>query len=459
MSDGPQAIDGAPFPDDPRLPGRAAPAGERTAAPLGPPRPAALPASDPWRREQPDSNGTGQAAPRSAPTPLSASAPWSAPTDQSAPEAQSAPAGSVRSRASASTEARAMEETHQWQSNPAGSAVADPDEVKIGLWGSPSSGKTTFLAALRHAAGTASSVGNWAVIPGNDISKRLLINLTQTLVKLQEFPPTTLIGEEVELFWHFIGQLDSRDSGARRRWPWPRPRAVTSKFLLNAIDVSGEAFGHNLEARHLVANAKVLNHLAASQGLLYLFDPMGEEDEHDSVEYMNNTIVELHGRMLTEDRLVGQYLPQHLSVCMTKFDHPRFYLQARKARVVNSGPDGMPRILDQDAKTLFNMICDGNFWQSGDERSRASAQFIRDEIAARFHPDRVRYFVSSSVGFRKPPGWHPAAGDFSVDSDDFANVYKAEGKWRIRGAIAPINVLEPLISLQQRLSGAARTRG
>jgi hypothetical protein len=455
MSDEPRMMGEAPFPNDPRLPERAAPAGERNATPPGLPRPRALPTPDPdpRRQEQPDNNGTGQGALRSAPSPRSA------PTAQNAAEAQSTPATPVRKRSTAFSEANATDPADQQQLDLASSVAAEPDEVKIGLWGSPSSGKTTFLGALRHAAGTASSVGTWAVIPGNENSKRLLINLTQTLVKLQEFPQTTLIGQEVELFWHFIGQLDGRGNSARRRRLWPRSSAATSKFLLHAIDVSGEAFGHDLEAGQLAANKKVLGHLAASQGLLYLFDPMGEEDQHNSVEYMNNTIVELHARMLKEKRLVGQYLPQHLSVCMTKFDHPRFYTQARKARLVNSGPDGMPRILDEDAKTLFNMICDGDFWQSGDERSRASAQFIRDEIAARFDPDRVRYFVSSSIGFRKPPGWRPDSGDFSVDSDDFANVYKAEGKWRIRGAVSPINVLEPLISLQQRLSGTVRTRG
>ena len=222
--------------------------------------------------------------------------------------------------------------------------------------------------------------------------------------------------------------------------------------------MSGEAFRDQSEAS-IEATKAALNHLAASQGLLYLFDPLGEEERHNSIQYLNNTIVNLHARMHRENRLVGPYLPQQISVCMTKFDHPRFFQQARKARLVNSGPDDMPRILDQDAETLFNMICDGKFWGPGDERSRASAQFIRNEIVARFHPDRIRYFVSSSIGFFKPPGWDPATGDFGVDSDNFANVRMVGDKLEIRGAISPINVLEPLISLQQRLSGAARTRG
>ena len=99
------------------------------------------------------------------------------------------------------------------------------------------------------------------------------------------------------------------------------------------------------------------------------------------------------------------------------------------------------------------MICEGNFWEPRDERSRASSQFIRDEITKRFHPDRICYFVSSSIGFRiSPADWNTAACDFSVE--DYANAYQTEGVTRIRGTIAPINVLEPLISLQQRISGS-----
>ena len=198
------------------------------------------------------------------------------------------------------------------------------DEVRIGIWGSPASGKTTFLAALGLATRTASPPGKWAVIPGNGVSEQLLIELIRPLVERQEFPQATVIGDEVELLWHFIGQLDNRDTGLRpRRQSQSRP--VTSEFLLSMIDVSGEVLSGRLQAGHAAtANAKVLDHLAASQGLLYLFDPIGEEDRHHShsAEYMSDTIIKLHGRMLRENRLIGGYLPQQLSVCMTKFDHP-----------------------------------------------------------------------------------------------------------------------------------------
>ena len=74
-----------------------------------------------------------------------------------------------------------------------------------------------------------------------------------------------------------------------------------------------------------------------------------------------------------------------------------------------------------------------------------------------FHPSRIRYFVTSSIGFWHPPGWN---GDTSTfDPEFFANFNEiGDGKKRIKGPIHPINVLEPLIFLQQRLARAGMGR-
>jgi len=369
-----------------------------------------------------------------------------------------------RRQGSAAADYRGAEQAYERAPQYALPAGMAADEVKIGLWGSPSSGKTTFLGALRHAVQTDKAMGEWTIIPGNQSSSELLVSLTHTLVRLQEFPVATPLGAEVELQWHFIGDLVGSEVGRRRPRKWSRRGPADSKFLLNLIDVSGEAFSHTPESRNVPVNVvnRALGHLAASQGLIYLFDPIVEQELRHSVEYVNNTIVNLSARMLAEGRLIGKYVPQHLSVCITKFDHPEFFQQARWKRLVNSGPDGMPRVLDKDARTLFNMICDGKFWEYRDEQSLGSAQFIRDELTNRFHPDRIRYFVTSSIGFHRPLGWDPVAGlgpEFKIDPENFANVHEVDGKLRIRGPIAPINVLEPLISLQQRLTGGAGSRG
>ncbi len=338
-------------------------------------------------------------------------------------------------------------------------AVASADDVKIGLWGSPSSGKTTFLGALRHAVDTGRTSGRWVIFPANDESANLMVELTHELVDRHKFPPSTQLGEQTELRWHFIGDLAGSQFDRRilRRRPLP------SKFTLNLVDVSGEAFGAAPEERnvplHVINSAT--DHLASAQGLIYLFDPIQELKTRNSAEYMNRTIIALSRRMLAENRVVNGYLPHYLSVCVTKFDHPKLFDKACEAGLVNAGQDGVPRILDKDAERLFNAICEGTFWKGEyGEEAATSARFIRDELKKRFHPDRTRYFATSAVGFRLHAEADPASGDgaaFGIHPWHYANVYEVDGAPRIHGPIAPINVLEPMVSLHQLIvSGRGR---
>ena len=116
----------------------------------------------------------------------------------------------------------------------------------------------------------------------------------------------------------------------------------------------------------------------------------------------------------------------------------------------------MPRVLDEHAEAFFDALCEGDFWGSQEEGSSASAAYVRDMLKNYFHPRRIKYFVTSSVGYWRPAGWDrdPASRPgFKFDPEDFHNLRTdQDGNERIRGVIHPINVLEPLISLQQRLA-------
>lgn len=49
-------------------------------------------------------------------------------------------------------------------------AAWDAQTIKIGLWGSPASGKTTYLAALQHALDHPDgSIGRWTIWPRDDV--------------------------------------------------------------------------------------------------------------------------------------------------------------------------------------------------------------------------------------------------------------------------------------------------
>jgi hypothetical protein len=75
-----------------------------------------------------------------------------------------------------------------------------------------------------------------------------------------------------------------------------------------------------------------------------------------------------------------------------------------------------------------------------------------NSIAQHFHPERVRFFVTSAVGFHV----NPDTGRF--DKDDPQNVVKSgpgvladSMSRRVRGPLYPINIMEPLLWLGEQI--------
>jgi transcriptional regulator with XRE-family HTH domain/GTPase SAR1 family protein len=344
-----------------------------------------------------------------------------------------------------------------YERSPVSVSMAANRAVKIGLWGSPQSGKTTYLAALRHATNaTPSDYGTWSMVPLTAQSSDLLVELTKELNSGQ-FPAATILGGFVPLSWMFFGDITrSKFVSARQRLLRRGP--VMSEFVLDLIDASGHAFSDDREwdgASPAVAHA-VFEHLLDSDGLIYLFDPLGERENRDAIAFVNRTISELKRRHYERTGQGGR-LPHQLSICVTKFDQPEVLLQARAHGLVHMGPDG-PRVRDEAAKEFFEALCTGRFWSDPYEHNDRSASFVMRELQSSFAPENIDYFVTSSIGFYRSPGWRQEA---PFDPEVFRNYFAGQSgdgpaNPRIRGMINPINVLEPLISVQQRIVGRGR---
>lgn len=322
--------------------------------------------------------------------------------------------------------------------------------VRIAIWGAPGSGKTTFLAALGFAVGRDSrSAGKWAIYPNDQFSAEVLTRNMHHLLIERRFPLATPPGSIEPLSLTFRGDLGGTKFASRRRF-WQRGPATTS-FQLNLADVSGEAFGSDPDDLPIGVTDAVLDTLVNAQGLIYIFDPVGERYELNSAQYVNRTLTQLRTRMAGQ--VSGRFLPQQLSVCITKFDHPIIFIEARRLNLVQEDPDGTFRVPDSAAELFFDLYCDGRF--RNDERSFGSAKFVRDRLKAYFDPQHIRYFVTSSIGLRRrlDESTDDQRAVAKVNLDDFTNVAEDEDGPVIRGLIDPINVLEPLISLQQRITG------
>ena len=324
-------------------------------------------------------------------------------------------------------------------------AATNAETVRIALLGAPASGKTTYLAALRLAVSSAdSSVGRWMMYPANETSSQAMTRWSHDLITEHRFPVTTLPWEPVRLEWQFVGDL----AGSRfERRPWWRRRRgeLESRFKLDLIDVGGELYRPGVD--EIRATSAALDHFANAQGIIYLFDPINYVSTRDPAAYLREIVSE---RLRSVVR-PGRYLPHHVSVCITKFDDPAVFRLARQMGLVTSGADGMPRVRDEDAERFFDELCMRRFRSELDEHDQRSAQSVRDVIRQVFHPDRIRYFVTSSIGFPTEPPTNDKA-DVRLNPDGFANYYERDVQPTIRGPVHPINVLEPLIDLQQRIT-------
>src|SRR5271165_6777210 len=315
------------------------------------------------------------------------------------------------------------------------SAALPADTIKIGIWGPPGSGKTTYLAALQHATLNRgqSPTGEWAIFPRTPASEVLLTEWTQRLLVDQTFPDANDPGDWRPLRWRLIGDLTGSRYMRRRGLRRPDPE---SQFDLELIDVSGEVFGYdpagNNVADHIVQ--RMLDHLAAADGLIFLFDPITERNKPSISTYVSRVLNNLLRRMLDANRMYGRFLPHHISVCITKTDDPELMRNARAAGLVNTDGNGVDRVLDEEAKELFDRLCDGNFW-GPDDRGHGGARFVRNQLQKYFAPEHTRYYAISAIGYQE--------------------ITRRNGKPTIVGPIEPFNVLEPLVELHMQLQRRA----
>jgi hypothetical protein len=324
---------------------------------------------------------------------------------------------------------------------------------RIGLWGAPESGKTTFLAALRVAVDRGES--DWWLYGSNDASTDFLTDMTHQLVRRKQFPAAT-VALPPSLQWVFRGEREVR---RKTRLGLSRTEREVTAILLDLLDAPGGMFRGSSSRRSKAGlsgkvqfggddgddpgraagsdEERLLDHLASCDGLIYLFDPTRERSRRDSYDYFQRTVMQLAQRAASRSR--DRYLPHHLAVCITKFDHPHVYGPAyRLGYADNTTTDeGFPTVPDGLAAELFTRLCEYDV--------ENSAVLLDKGIKTLFSPDRTRYFMTSAVGFYLDPKvrrFQPAQP---------WNVIEETGPGgdttRILGAVHPINVLEPLVWL------------
>jgi hypothetical protein len=314
-------------------------------------------------------------------------------------------------------------------------SAASPSREGISMWGAPSSGKTTFGAALAVAL-EKHPEERWR-LRGTDVrSSDELGTMQNTLVHDGEFPTASMNAADYN--WQLV-KPDPR-AGKRGFLGLPR-RDHTERIPMHLRDGPGryqnpKNWPDEPSARDLVET------MSRCAGFIFLYDPVSEAENGDAYQHMNSLLTRLDQRAGGGQ---GGYLPQYLAVCLAKFDDDRVYRSARIANVVDYDHegDGRPYVDAEGAEEFFERMCRAS--------PHPAAQELPQKLRSYFHPDRIRFYVTSAIGFYVSP----ASGRF--DPSDFRNISWEPGeKAKIRAAIRPINVVEPVLWLTDNLKRPQR---
>lgn len=314
------------------------------------------------------------------------------------------------------------------------SGVIPPDMGPLGLtlWGAPASGKTTFLCTLNIAFQRLTS--GWSLTAANDFCEDMLVNTAAGLLGDGAFPTATVLPDVYP--WTLQGQV-----AGPARWRFRRDyRPEQAQIRLEVIDWAGETT--NRPGR--VADSgkdRLIGQLLKSSGIFYLFDPVRELQHEDAYERITGVCAQLA-------RLYGSHvgdggLPHFVAVCVTKFDAPEILKMAREMDLLTVDPNDphrFPRVHDDDARTFFRHLCEVSAGRNGDMVITALERYFR--------PGRVKYFVTSAVGFYTDPRSR------IFDPDDPQNVIPKPGQaheLQVRGSVRPINIAEPVLWLVQQI--------
>jgi hypothetical protein len=308
-----------------------------------------------------------------------------------------------------------------------------PSKHGIAMWGPPGSGKTTFLAALSVALQRSEDL-KWSMWGDDDASETKLHDMVSELTSGHKFPRPT---DGIEQFaWVLNGPVRGG-----RKW-YRRDGQEYIQVRLDVTDARGEIAGPQLGASK---RAELIDNLTRSRGLVYIFDPMREFDEGDAFDHTFGMLIQLARRMDAEGGLRNGRLPHHVAVCVTKFDDPVVYETAEKMNLIDYSSDNLelPCVPDDVARELLLKLC--SISESG------NADMVVNSLERYFDPRRIKYFVTSAIGFYVSRGKYDPDDPRNLLRLDEINDRTGMPKTRIRGAVHPINVVEPVFWLIDQL--------
>jgi hypothetical protein len=288
------------------------------------------------------------------------------------------------------------------------------------------------------------------IFGADETSTEFMVESNRILTNKHEFPSATETVGSYSWVMNMTTMVQPDRTGRFGRQNAPVP--VPAQFNIDLRDAPGRFFSSDLAAAPPASRLdlgdgspetvfdpnEMMDYLAGCSGLLLLIDPLRERQYGDAHEFFQGTLLRIAQRRMSL-MPPGARLPHYVAVCITKFDDPAVYGFARLngfRTIDDDDPYLFPRVHTDDSESFFRELCNTDM---------SDADLICNGLRRYFHPERIRYFASSAIGF------YLKGGRFR--EDDYRNLTEGEGdKLRIRGQVHPINVLEPVLWLGQSVT-------
>ncbi len=212
----------------------------------------------------------------------------------------------------------------QWLAGNQETAPTGPKDIRIGLWGTSRSGKTTYLAMLYSALEDSEE---WTVQAGDDHAD-YFIDTHISDIDAGNFPPATQITGNLNIFTYILRPQFSQGTGS---------------VVLNFIDAPGEFYedirgnaAQTVQIHEAQNNqdtsGDIVDYLRSCHGIIFLLDPIRSKEQGESYKTLLSRLFrEFQKRSRKNDKDMDTKLQQYMAFCVTKVDKEEIWSQGKKS--------------------------------------------------------------------------------------------------------------------------------
>lgn len=193
----------------------------------------------------------------------------------------------------------------QWLARNQQTTQTGPKDIRIGLWGTSGSGKTTYLAMLYDALENSEK---WTVEAGDDQADQFIDAQISRITDTGNFPLATQPTANLDIFTYILK---------------PQSYNGTGSIVLNFIDAPGGFYedirGTAQQVQIGEEQGDIVEYLRSCDGIIFLLDPIRSKRQGESYKTLLLRLFrEFQKRSRQKD--IDTKIQQYMAFCVTKVD-------------------------------------------------------------------------------------------------------------------------------------------